>query len=183
MSFGLKIVADEGPPGMRVARGADKLMITKIELESGGRGVPFISAMATLSGQAPEYLPAGAFDGNPKTAWAISGYNEVPKAFLAMKFAQPLTTVADTTLTIRIRQDADLRRATLGRFRAALSPSEYSWPTPDLGKEIPDPVLRALRIAEAQRTPAQKTAIANHFEWAAPESQTALTECSTLEQS
>src|SRR5260370_35930504 len=165
MSFGLKIVADEGLPGMRVARGADKLMITEIELESAGRRVPFISAMANLSGQAPEYLPAGAFDGNPKTAWAISGYNEVPKAFLAMKFAQPLTTVADTILTVRIRQDADLRRATLGRVRVALSRSEYSWPTADPGKKIPESVLPALRVAQTHRTPAHKTAIANHLEW------------------
>lgn len=181
-SFGLEIVADEGLPGMRVARGADKLMITEIELESAGRRVPFVSAMANLGQQAPEFMPAGAFDGNPKTAWAISGYNEVPKAFLAMKFAQPLTTAPDTVLTIRIRQDADLRRATLGRFRLALSPSEYSWPTADPGKEIPDPVLRALRVAEDKRTAAQKTAVAKHYEWAAPEAQAAITEVAKLEQ-
>jgi hypothetical protein len=182
-SFGLEIVADEGLPGMRVARGSDKLMITEIELESGGRRVPFVSAIANLSQQAPEFMPAGAFDGNPKTAWAISGYNEVSKAFLAMKFAQPLTTTADTVLTIRIRQDAELRRATLGRFRLALSPSQDSWPTAEPGKEIPDGVLRALRLAPDKRTAAQNTAIANHYEWAAPETQAALTEVARFEQS
>jgi hypothetical protein len=181
-SFGLEVVADEGLPGMRVARGADKLVITEIEVEAGARRVPFVSAMANLNGQAPEYLPAGAFDGNPKTAWAISGYNEVPKAFLAMKFAEPLGTAADTVLTVRIRQDSDLRRATMGRFRLSLSPSEFSWPTADAGKEIPDAVLRALRVAEEKRTAAQKTAIAKHYELAAPAAQAAVTEAARLEQ-
>ena len=54
-----------------------------------------------------------------------------------------------------------MRRATMGRFRLALSPSEFSWPTAEKGKEIPDPVLRALRVAEDQRTEAQKAAIAS----------------------
>ncbi len=181
-SFGLEVVADEGLPGLRVARGADKLLITGIEVEAGAQRIPFVSAMANLTGQAPEYLPAGAFDANPKTAWGISGYNEVSKPFLAMKFAQPLVTTADTLLTVRIRQDADLRRATMGRFRLALSPSELSWPTADKGKEIPDAVLRALRIPAEKRTDAQKTAIANHYQWAAPEAQPAVTEVAKLEQ-
>jgi hypothetical protein len=181
-SFGLEVVADEGLPGLRVARGADKLLITGIEVDAGTHPVAFVSAMANLTGQAPEYLPAAAFDANPKTAWGISGYNEVSKPFLAMKFAQPLVTTADTLLTVRIRQDADLRRATMGRFRLALSPSELSWPTADKGKEIPDAVLRALRIPAEKRTDAQKTAIANHYQWAAPEAQPAVTEVAKLEQ-
>jgi hypothetical protein len=181
-SLGLEVVADEGLPGMRVARGADKLILTEIEMEAGKRGIPFVSGMANLNQQASEYLPAGAFDGNPATGWAISGYSEVPKAFLALKLAQPLETAADTVLTVRIRQDAGLRRATLGRFRLALSPSELSWPAADKGKEIPDAVLRALRVAEEKRSEAQKTAIANHFEWAAPEAQAAATEAARLAQ-
>ncbi|MCU1235094.1 MAG: hypothetical protein JWP63_3061, partial [Candidatus Solibacter sp.] len=181
-SFGLEVVADEGLPGMRVARGADKLLITEIEMDAGTRRVPFVSGMANLGQQASEYLPAGAFDGNPKTAWGVSGYNEVPKIFLALKFAQPLETAADTVLTVRIRQDGGIRRATMGRFRLALSPSELSWPTADKGKEIPDAVLKALKVPDERRTAAQKKAIENHFEWASADVQAAITEAAKLEQ-
>ena len=159
-------------PALRVARGADRLVIT--ELEAGGRRTQ--DSVRHRHGQsraiqAPEYLPAGAIDGDPKTGWAINAYNETTKAYLALRFAQPLETSADTVLTVRIRQDSEIRRATMGRFRLALSPSEFSWPTAEKGKEIPDAVLRALRVAEDKRTEAQKAAIAAHFQWAAAEAQ------------
>jgi hypothetical protein len=181
-SLGLEVVADESLPGMRVARGADKLLITEIEAEAGGHRAPFVSGMANLNAQANEYLPAGAFDGNPKTAWGISGYNEVPKVFLALKFAQPLKTAADTVVTVRIHQDAELRRATIGRFRLALATSEFSWPTAEKGKEIPENVLKALKAVQDKRTDAQEKAIANHFQWAMPEAQAAITQAAKAEQ-
>ncbi len=164
--LGLEVVMDENLPGLRVARGADRLVITELEVEAGGRKIPFLTGMANLSNQAPEYLPAGAIDGDPKTGWAINAYNETTKAYLALRFAQPLQTAANTVLTVRIRQDSEFRRATMGRFRLALSPSEFSWPTAEKGKEIPDAVLRALRVTEDKRTDAQKAAIAAHFQWA-----------------
>ena len=51
----------------------------------------------------------------------------------------------------------------------ALSSGTYSWPTSEKGKEIPDAVLKGLKEVEEKRTPQQKTAIANHFQWASPE--------------
>ena len=169
--LGLEVVMDENLPGLRVARGADRLVITELEVEAGGRKVPLVTGKANLSNQASEYLPAGAIDGDPKTGWAINAYNETTKAYLALRFGQPLETAANTVLTVRIRQDSEFRRATMGRFRLALSPSEFSWPTAEKGKEIPDAVLRALRVAEEKRNDAQKAAIAAHFQWAAPEDQ------------
>ena len=111
---------DENLPGLRVARGADRLVITELEVEAGGRKVPFVTGKSNLSNQASEYLPAGAIDGDPKTGWAINAYNETTKAYLALRFAQPLETAANTVLTVRIRQDSEFRRATMGRFRLAL---------------------------------------------------------------
>ena len=172
-ALGLEVVQDESLPGLRVARGADRLLITEVEAEAADAGrtrkTPFSTATANLNNQAPEYSPIAAIDGDPKTAWGISAYSEISKAFLALRFAEPLKTGADTVITVRLRQDAELRRATLGRFRLALSSSEHSWPHPDKGKEVPDPVLRALRVAEDKRTDAQKTAIAAHFQWAMPD--------------
>jgi hypothetical protein len=180
--LGLEVVMDENLPGLRVARGADRLVITELEVESGGRKVPFVTSASNLSNQAPEYLPAGAIDGDPKTGWAINAYNETTKAYLALRFASPLETLAGSVLTVRIRQDSEVRRATMGRFRLALSTSEFSWPTAEKGKEIPDAVLRALRLAEDKRTAAQKAAVAAHFQWAAPEAQTEVAEAAKCEQ-
>jgi Protein of unknown function (DUF1553)/Protein of unknown function (DUF1549)/Planctomycete cytochrome C len=180
--MGLEVVMDESLPGLRVARGADRLVINEIEVTAGSQPVPFVTGMANLSAQANEYLPAGAIDADPQTAWAISGYNEVPKAFVALKFEAPLETAGDAVLTVRIRQESQVRRATMGRFRLHLSPSEFSWPTADKGKEVPDAVLKALRIPDAQRTAAQKTAIAAHFQWAIADAQPAAAEAAKLEQ-
>src|SRR4029077_12435294 len=56
--LGLEVVMDENLPGLRVARGADRLVITEFEVEVGGRKVQFITGKSNLSNQAPEYLPA-----------------------------------------------------------------------------------------------------------------------------
>src|SRR6185436_20823150 len=126
--------------------------ISELEVEMGGRRVGFVTGTSNLTNQAAEYLPAGAIDGDAKTGWAISAYGDTKKPFLALRFAQPLQTAADSVLTVRIRQDSEVRRATLGRFRVALSASGYSWPTAAAGKEMPDAALRALKVAEEKRT-------------------------------
>ncbi len=123
-----------------------------------------------------------AFDGDPKTGWAEATYNDVEQAFLALRFAEPVETNAETVMTVRVHQDSDFRRATLGRFRLALSANASSWPTAEKGKEIPDKVLKALRTEEAKRTQEQKDAIAAHYRWAAPEAQADVLALARLEQ-
>jgi hypothetical protein len=168
-ALGIELVQDESLPGLRVARGADRAVLSEVELEIGGKRIPFRSGMSNVSNQSSEYLPVGAFDGDPKTGWAVNAYNEVARAMLALRFATPLETSADQVVTLRIRQESEYRRATMGRFRIALSSGEYTWPNPEKGKEIPDTVLRALRVAEDKRTAAQKAAVAAHYQWASEE--------------
>src|SRR5205807_363808 len=159
-ALGIDVVQDESLPGLRMARGADRMILSEVEAElaspngapsSGAtpRKLAFSTAIANLSNQAQEYLPIAAIDGDLKTGWAISAYNDQPKPFLALRFAQPVDTQADSLITVRIHQNSEVRRATLGRFRLALSAGPYVWPQPDKGKEIPDAVLRALRLPEA----------------------------------
>jgi len=169
--LGLELVQDESLPGIRLARGADRLVITELDAALDGRKLTFFNGAANLSNQASEYLPIGAIDGDPKTGWAASAYNETPHVMLALRFAEPVATAAGATLTVRIHHDSEFRRSTLGRFRIALSSGEYAAPSPDKGKEIPDAVLRALKVAEDKRTQAQKNAIAAHYQFAAPEAQ------------
>jgi hypothetical protein len=165
-TLGIELVQDESLPGIRLARGADRAVISELELESGGRKIAFRSGMANVSNQAPEHLPVAAFDDDPKTGWAVNTYNEVPRVMLALRMKEPLHTRTGDVLTVRIRQDSDYRRATIGRFRVALSSGEYAWPNPEKGKEIPDNVLKALRVPEERRTEAQKKAVAAHYQWA-----------------
>ena len=164
--LGIELVQDESLPGIRLARGADRAVISELELERNGKRIPFRSGMANVSNQASEHLPVAAFDGDPKTGWAVNTYNEVPRVMLELRFAEPLETAAGEVLTVRIRQESELRRATIGRFRIALSAGEYTWPNPDKGKEIPDAVLRALRVPEEKRTEAQKKAVEAEYQWA-----------------
>jgi len=180
-ALGIQIVQDEGLPGLRVARGADRLVITEIEAEAGGRSAPFLVGSANLNAVAPEFPPLAAFDGNPKTGFAIATYNEATKVMLALRFVQPVRTGPDSLMTVRLHQDSDYRRATIGRFRVALSSGEYSWPAGEKGKEIPDGVLKALRTPKEKRTEPQERAIAAHFQWASPEAQAEIIEVAKLE--
>jgi hypothetical protein len=97
---------------------------------------------------------------------------------LALRFAEPLHTEADSEITVRLRQDSEYRRSTIGRMRLALSTAQYSWPDPEnpsvkkpTNHGLPADVLKALRAPQDQRTAEQKEALQAHFEWAAPELQ------------
>jgi hypothetical protein len=167
-ALGIEVVQDESLPGIRLARGSDRFVLTEVEAETGGRRLEFTEGISNQKMAAPEYPPNAAFDGDPRTGWSVATYNETPKIFLSLRLAKPVTTEAGATMTVRLHQDSALRRATIGRFRLALSHGEYSWPTAEKGKEIPAAVLSGLRTPEAQRTAPQKEAIGSHFQWAAP---------------
>jgi uncharacterized protein DUF1553/uncharacterized protein DUF1549/cytochrome c len=184
-SLGIYIAQDESLPGLRVSRGADRLVITEIEAEASNGGaprkLPFASGMSNLNQRAADYPELAAFDGDPKTGWAVAGYNEVTKVMLALRFTQPVRTEAGTVMTVRMHHDSTFRRATTGRFKLALSSGEYSWPNADKGKEIPEKVLKALRTEDAKRTDAERKMIADLYQWAAPEAQPEALEAAKLE--
>ncbi len=181
-ALGIELVQDESLPGIRVARGSDRVVITEIEAESAGRRVPFSAGVSNLNSPAPEHPAAAAFDGDPGTGWAQVSYGDTAKPMLSLRFAAPLRTDAGVVMTVRLRHDSDFRRATTGRFRLALSTNDYAWPSPEKGKEIPDPVLKALRLEELKRTTSQRTAIAAHYQWASPETQPLVAKLARLEQ-
>ena len=180
-ALGIDVVQDESLPGIRVARGADRLVITEVEAFSAGGPVRFSIASSNLNSPAADYPAIAAIDGDPKTGWAIATYNEVTKAMLALRFAAPVRTTADTILTVKIHQDSEFRRATMGRFKLALSAGEQSWPNPDPGKEIPDRVLKALKTAGDKRTDADRKVTADYFSWASSDVQAEVKNVARLE--
>ena len=167
----IQVVQDESLPGLRVARGADRLILSEVEAEVSGRGkVAFGDALANLSNQAPEYAPLAAFDGDQSTGWAVSAYNENTHAALVLRFSQPLRTETDSVMTLRIAQNSAFRRATMGRFRIALNSSDYAYPE-EPGKELPENLVKSLQLAEDKRKDDDKKRIETHFAWAAPEAR------------
>jgi len=179
-ALGLEAIQDESLPGIRVARGSDRLVVTEVEADvSESASLPpqrlkFNLATASFRGVSPEYPAMAAIDGDAKTAWGIATYGENRNLFLALRFAQPVATGPQSTITVRIRHDSEYRKATIGRFRLALSSGAHSWPEPEEVRRnrkakgvggVPDNVLNAARKAEDKRSDADRKTLLDHFQW------------------
>jgi hypothetical protein len=203
-ALGVQPIQDESLPGMRLARGADRFVLTGVEaqLSSDGKRAPrklsFVLATTDGWGESGENPPMGAIDGYPSTGWGVSD-GEGKSPFLALRLAEPITTTSTSVITVRLRHDSVLRRATIGRVRLALSSGRYSWP--DLGDAeldltkpldanrfpsgatrdgVPGTVLDALKVAPAARSEAQNKALREHFQWSEPELQSSFVELERL---
>ncbi len=107
------------------------------------RRSPRRSCWHTRRPSPPPAIPRmAAIDGDSQTGWGFFGGAGRP--FLILRFAEPLRTGADSTLVLRLHQDSKYRRATLGRFRIALSSGTPLWPDPPSGE-----VAKALEAASA----------------------------------
>ncbi len=171
-ALGLEVVQDESLPGIRVARGADRLVVTEVEAElSGKHKLEFSLATSSIAAApSPEYPAMAAIDGNPKTGWGVSIYGENRNLFLALRFAKEVRTTADSVITIRLRHDSEWPE-----------PSDPKGKRADAHQGLPAPVLKALRTPEPKRTEEQKEALVAHFKWAAPELQPLQTELAKRE--
>jgi hypothetical protein len=201
-ALALDVHQDESLPGNRLARGADRFLISEVEAEVDGTRIPLVLATTNGFGEWPENPAMAAIDGNPNTGWG-QGYGEHRNAVIALRFGRKVTTTADSKLTIRIRQETPLRRATIGRFRVALSSAEHSWPelgesgskaarAKGLGKEtaivnvsaeagILPAVVKAIATDEPDRNDAQKQMVTDFFAWSAPELQDLTIQLAKLE--
>ena len=186
-ALGIEVVQDETLPGNRLARGADRFVLTEVEALAGKKQLAFtLATEGDPLGQMPENSPMTVIDNNPKTGWGIS-FGEARSPFLALRLAEPLVTNSDSVVTIRLHHDSEYRKATIGRFRLALSQAAYSWPenaesgvklkarkgddgllTTAAERGLPIKVEEALKLAEDKRTDDQKKLIARHFAWSNP---------------
>jgi hypothetical protein len=133
-SLGLEVARDDTLPGGYVARGGIGAEVSEVEASvvSGGsraeRRVPFAVAAAAGAFGALDLTPSSAIDGDLKTAWSFGDFGvSSSNPFAAFQFAEPITTAPGSTIVIRIHQASPVRRATLGRFRLALSAGP-AWP-------------------------------------------------------
>ena len=193
-ALGIDVFQDESLPGTRFARGGDRFVLTEVDAElnepgAAARKLPFVLAVSGGAGERPENPPMAAIDGNAKTGWGATIVEEY-NPFLALRFAEPVTTSADSVLTVRLHHDSDLRRATIGRFRLALSAAAYSWPEdgessdkaeadkPDYagltltvaaGRGLPPDLAKILAKQEDERSAKEKDAVLDFFEFSRQE--------------
>jgi len=185
--LGIEIVQDESLPGIRVARGADRLVLTEVDAQVADSAAAlagalhFSGAISNLKEPAKEYPAVAAFDGDPRTGWAVSTYNETPKIFLALRFASPVRTAAGSLVTVRLHHDSELRRAVTGRFRLWLSTGRFPWPDVDKGKAIPEDVAKILGTAEDKRSESDKRKISDLLQWLTPSAADAMFQVARLE--
>jgi hypothetical protein len=204
-ALGVHIVQEDSLPGERLARGADRVIVTEVDAEMSGRKLKFVLATQSNNPDVSPDVPAmAAIDGDPKTGWGISGPGDNNDIMLALRFLERLKTQKDSVITVRLHQDSDVRRATIGRFRIALSDAEYSWPSFEKRPKkdgnstntgLPDAIVRALEpkkdepepkdekaIKEAKdRAEQRKKALLKQFIWSTPELQPLVVEVAKLE--
>ncbi len=184
-SVGLEVDSDASLPGANIARGSDRFVVTEVDAEVSAASQPLKPAPFLLAYSAAKpttgYPAMAAIDANSQTGWGFFGAAGRP--FLILRFVEPLRTAADSTLVLRLHQDSQYRRATLGRFRIALSSSTPLWPDPPSGEiakaleatsasttppskdGMPAPLRTALELAEDKRTPEQSELIRDYFEY------------------
>lgn len=193
-ALGVDIHQDESLPGARLARGADRFVLSEVEADLNGRRIPIVLATANKSGEQVNGPAMAAIDGNSKTGWS-GGLAEARNYMIALRFGSPVATEANSVITIRLHQDSPIRRAVIGRFRVALSNSIYSWPEYGDGKRqfdarkddgpeatlnvdvdhgIPSDVTAALKVDASKRDAHQQKAILEFFEYSSPALQAAL---------
>jgi hypothetical protein len=200
-SLGIDVHQDESLPGNRVARGADRVTLTEVEAETAEGPLEFVLAASHEFGEPIEQPAMAAIDGNPDTGWGAS-FGEARNPFLALRLKQKLITSAGTVITVKLKHDSAYRRATIGRFRLALSSAEYS--APESGESatkfrlpvkdeniltlsvatdrgVPPAVLRAIQVYEQERTEEQSEEIEKFFLYTQPSVQPALIELANLQ--
>ena len=187
-ALGLEVVQDDALPGLRLARGADRLIVSEVEAEMGGHKLPF--ELATTSATASvEYPAMAAIDGDTRTGWGVNNYSDNSSVFLALRFAGGLRTDGDSVITVRVRQDSEWRRATIGRFRIALSDARYAWPDPhDVEQRqkrehrgLTQAMVKALETEPEKRKGADKETLYELFQWSQPELEPLVAETAKLE--
>jgi cytochrome c553 len=163
----LEVIQDARFPGDEVSRGGSAFFVSEIEvLGASAPGGPFrplrLVASRASSRSEAGYPPAAAIDGDPNTA--LSFVRKVGGG-VALQLAEPFGGGPEARLMVKIHGSKKHRYQHLGRFRLGL----HSAAEPDAHPEsVPDPVLKALRVAAEKRTAAEAREIATYYRTVAP---------------
>jgi hypothetical protein len=189
-ALAIEAVQDDTNPGLRFSRGADRFVMTDVQLAVGGRAVPLVLATANTDnlGVLNDTPPMAALDGDPATGWGVSmwgGQNVV----LSLRFGEPLVLGGAEELTLTMRFDSAYRRAVIGRLRVAMSNAAFAWPgrnaigmhEEDKPNGVPEAAVRALRIEPEKRDAAERKAVRDLLAFLSPDLQPLLIEAGKLD--
>jgi hypothetical protein len=163
----LESLTDESLPGNRSARGGVGFSLTEIEfhVEANGRDRKLSIAGGSASVNEPGFPFVAAFDGDSRTGWGVRHMGS-RRQYAVFTFAQPMSATTNTVLRVTLRQDSPIRRATIGKFKLAVSE------VPDATHHtngVPEDVLKALRKSGEDRTAKHDKTIAEFYRSIAPE--------------
>ena len=206
--LGVEVVQDESLPGARYARGADRFLLSEVtaELVEEGRTARALRfTMANVNDAPPSVAssttdpsmpPLAAIDGDPATGWGVR-FGEARNPFLALRFAEPVSTQAGSKIVVTLTHASELRRATIGRFRLALAADPFAWPPiADAGRRarskdpsgrttwasgLPEDAMKALRRPAEDRDEAERTALRDYLVFSNPSLADAHREVQRLE--
>ena len=132
-ALGIDVFQDESLPGNRFARGADRFVLTEVEAELSGNGCTGAETFVRAGDFPRIRRDAGESAHGRDRRRSEDRLGRRVSASRTIRFSRcgsppKYRHTADSVITVRLHHDSDLRRATIGRFRLALSPSEHSWP-------------------------------------------------------
>ncbi len=159
-SVGIEVDADLTLAGANISRGSDRFIVTEVDARYSAdgrqpmRAAPFVLAYSATT-PTTGYPALAAIDADSQTGWGFFG--GAGKPFLILRFAELLRTEGDSTLVVRLHQDSKYRRATIGRFRIALSSGTPLWPDPSAAAQS-----TAAQTIAAQNTTAPDIAAPEH---------------------
>ncbi len=122
--------------------------------DDAGKPLKFVRARADFS--QTKFDPAGAIDGDAKTAWAIGPEFHKPH-WAVFELENAVDVPADTELVFELVQRYGTAR-TLGRVRLSAVTGSLA------GSAIPEPIAAILRRPAARRTAAQVVKLREHFD-------------------
>lgn len=174
-AIGIEVAQDESLPANRIARGADRFVVSEIEaaiVAPSPRALSLTLATSDRAGEWPENHPMNAIDRDRATGWG-SSWEGGRGAFLSLRLASPLQTDGRAIVEVRLRQEAPLRRATIGRFRIALASASHAWPDVQAKmsqplRGLPSGLARTLELAPAERSRAQRESLLDYLAWRDP---------------
>ncbi len=152
-----------------LSRANGNFVLTGLEVRVTGKDgtlqpVKFTKALASFSqtGHPVDSLIAGGGVG-----WAVDGHVNPKEQRAMFVFDKPIAGGPGTTIQVVLRHQSPYPQHQIGRFRLALTRA----PQPGLGADggLPAEILAALKIAPAQRTPAQQKTVGDHYRAGAPE--------------
>ena len=133
----------------------------EVEAQTGdGKKAKVKIGSATADYSQKDFEVANAIDGKDKTGWAIDGHKETKRRVAAFAFDKPLAGGPGTKLTVHLRQESDVKKHLMGRFRISISSVDE--PTfENLG--MPKERWQLVRKPADQRSTEEATQLASYF--------------------